>query len=98
MSNYSEEHKEFLKKKKKEKIIVISFQILILLVFILGWELLARFNGNLITTLRYYNSGHDYNEKGEQYAENIKKEYEELVSLYVRDEESHGVIYRKEHF
>ena len=44
MSNYSEEHKEFLKKKKKEKIIVISFQILILLVFILGWELLARFN------------------------------------------------------
>ena len=61
-------------------------------------KLLARFNGNLITTLRYYNSGHDYNEKGEQYAENIKKEYEELVSLYVRDEESHGVIYRKEHF
>ena len=44
MSNYSMEHKEFLKKKKKEKIIVISFQILILLVFILGWELLARFN------------------------------------------------------
>ena len=44
MSNYSEEHKEFLKKKKKEKIIVISFQILILLVFILGGELLARFN------------------------------------------------------
>ena len=44
MSNYSEEHKEFLKKKKKEKIIVISFQILLLLVFILGWELLARFN------------------------------------------------------
>ena len=44
MSNYSEEHKDFLKKKKKEKIIVISFQIFILLVFILGWELLARFN------------------------------------------------------
>ena len=44
MSSYSVEHKKFLKKKKKEKIIVISFQILILLVFILGWELLARFN------------------------------------------------------
>ena len=44
MSSYSVEHKKFLKKKKKEKVIVISFQILILLVFILGWELLARFN------------------------------------------------------
>lgn len=44
MSSYSMEHKEFLRKKKREKIIVISFQILILLVFILGWELLARFN------------------------------------------------------
>ena len=44
MSNFSLEHKEFLKKKRKEKFIVISFQILILLVLILGWELLARFN------------------------------------------------------
>ena len=44
MSKYSIEHKEFLKKRKKERIIVISFQILILLVFICGWELLARFN------------------------------------------------------
>ena len=44
MSNFSLEHKAFLRKRKKEKIIVISFQILILLVFILGWELLARFN------------------------------------------------------
>ena len=44
MSSYSVEHKEFLRKKRHEKIIVISFQILILLVFILGWELLARFN------------------------------------------------------
>ena len=44
MSNFSLEHKEFIKKKKKEKIIVISFQLLILLVFILGWELLARFS------------------------------------------------------
>ena len=44
MSSYSVEHKEFLRKKKREKIIVIRFQILILLVFILGWELLARFN------------------------------------------------------
>ena len=43
MSNFSTEHKEFLKKKRKEKIIVINFQILILLVFICGWELLAKF-------------------------------------------------------
>ena len=43
MSNSSLEHKEFLRKKRKEKIIVISFQILILLVFICGWELLARY-------------------------------------------------------
>ena len=44
MSNFSLEHKAFLRKRKKEKIIVISFQILILLVFIIGWELLAKFN------------------------------------------------------
>ena len=43
MSNSSLEHKEFLRKKRKEKIIVISFLILILLVFICGWELLARY-------------------------------------------------------
>ena len=43
MSNFSLEHKEYLKKKRINKIIVISFQILILLVFIIGWELLAKF-------------------------------------------------------
>lgn len=42
MSNYSMEHKLFLKKRKKEKIFVISFQLIILLVFILSWEVLAQ--------------------------------------------------------
>lgn len=61
-------------------------------------KLLDRFNGNLIAALRYYNSGNDYNEKSKQYAENIKNEYNTLVQLYVKDEKSHGIIYKKENF
>ena len=42
MSIYSKEHKEYLKKIKREKIIVIFFQILIILSFIVIWDLLVR--------------------------------------------------------
>lgn len=41
---YSKEHLKFLKKLKKEKIIVTLFQILILVAFIIMWQLLANFN------------------------------------------------------
>ncbi len=41
MSTFSKEHEKFLKEKKKEKRIVIFFQIFILLLFIITWQLLA---------------------------------------------------------
>lgn len=43
MSTYSKEHKEYLKKQKKERIIVISSQILIILSFLIIWELIVKF-------------------------------------------------------
>ncbi len=43
MSTYSKEHKEYLKKQKKEKIIVIASQILIVLSFLIIWELIVKF-------------------------------------------------------
>lgn len=43
MSIISPERKLFLKKRKKEKIIVNVSRIAILIIFLLGWELLARF-------------------------------------------------------
>ena len=42
MYTYSEEHKKFLSKIKKEKIIVASFQIAIVLIFLIIWEAFAR--------------------------------------------------------
>lgn len=44
MSTYSKEHLEFLRKIKKNKIIVIIFQIAIISLFLLFWELGAKFN------------------------------------------------------
>lgn len=43
MSTYSREHQLFIKKKKKEKYLIIFFQILILVAFIIIWQLLASF-------------------------------------------------------
>ena len=40
----SKEHSLFLKKLKKEKIIIIIFRILIILIFIIIWELLSKYN------------------------------------------------------
>lgn len=44
MSIYDLEHINFLKKIKKEKILVCFFRILILVLFIIIWEILAKFN------------------------------------------------------
>ena len=38
---YSNEHKVYLKKRKKEKILIISFQIGIIVLFIFLWQILA---------------------------------------------------------
>ncbi len=48
---YSDEHIEFLKKKKKRKIIILSFQILILLLFIAIWQILS--NLEIINTFLF---------------------------------------------
>lgn len=40
---YSQEHKEFLKKRKKRKILITLTQLLILILLIIIWELLAKY-------------------------------------------------------
>ena len=45
---YSEEHKIFIKKRRKDKIIIHTFQIVLLVFFIIIWQLLA--NLNIINT------------------------------------------------
>lgn len=42
MSTYSEEHKQFLRKRKRNKIIVLFFQIAIIVFFLAIWEISAR--------------------------------------------------------
>lgn len=44
MSTFSKEHNDYLKKLRKEKIIVFIFRILIITIFLIGWELLSHFN------------------------------------------------------
>ena len=44
MSTLSDEHKAYLKKRKKEKISIIIFQYVLMLVFLILWELAANFN------------------------------------------------------
>jgi len=48
MSTYSEDHKKFLKRLKREKIIITVFQILIVVLFLVFWQLLG--NYKLINT------------------------------------------------
>lgn len=43
MSIYSKEHKLYLKKLRKEKIIVFIFRFLIITIFLVGWELLSKY-------------------------------------------------------
>ena len=42
MSTYSEEHLKYIKRQKKEKRLVCFFRLLIIIVFLLAWELLSR--------------------------------------------------------
>lgn len=44
MFTFSKEHKEYLKKLKREKIIVFVFRVLIISIFLIGWELLSRYH------------------------------------------------------
>lgn len=44
MSTFSKEHYEYLKKRKKEKILIFFFRFLIIAIFLIGWELLSRYN------------------------------------------------------
>lgn len=66
------EHKNFIKKRKKEKILIITYQILILLLFVFLWELFAKLNiinsfitscpSNIIKTLiNLYNQNNLFN-------------------------------------
>ena len=41
---YSSEHKEYLKKLKRRKLLILLVQLLILALFIIIWELLAKYN------------------------------------------------------
>lgn len=41
---YSKEHQTYLKKRKKEKTIIFLFQIIIIISFIITWELLSKYN------------------------------------------------------
>ena len=43
MSTYSKEHIEYLKKQKKEKRLICFFRLLIIISFLIIWELLSRF-------------------------------------------------------
>ena len=51
MYTYSLEHTNYLKRLKKGKIFVCTFRFLIILIFLCGWEILARFN--LINTFLF---------------------------------------------
>ena len=44
MYTYSEEHLLFLKKRKRKKLFVLFFQVLIIISFLVAWEILARKN------------------------------------------------------
>lgn len=44
MYTYSKEHQEFLNKIKKKNFIIICLRISIIVIFLIGWELLARLN------------------------------------------------------
>lgn len=44
MSTYSLEHKQYLKKIRREKIFITLVRSIIIIMFLIGWELLARFN------------------------------------------------------
>lgn len=44
MSKFSDEHLEYLKKKKKEKLLIILIRFMIVITFLITWELLSNFS------------------------------------------------------
>ena len=44
MSTFSKEHRDYLKKIRNQKIIVFIFRILIISIFLVGWELLSKYH------------------------------------------------------
>ena len=44
MSTFSKEHRDYLKKIRNQKIIVFIFRILIISIFLIGWELLSKYH------------------------------------------------------
>ena len=52
MYTFSDEHKNYLKKIKHEKIIVGFFKFFIIFIFLLLWEILAKYS--IINTFLYY--------------------------------------------
>lgn len=61
-------------------------------------KLMERFEGDIITALRYYNSGNDYDKHDKSYAENIKYEYETLIRLYLKTNINYNAVYRRKAF
>ena len=58
MYTYSEEHLLFLKKRKRKKLFVLFFQVLIIISFLVAWEILAR--KNIINTLLFSSPSNVY--------------------------------------
>ena len=87
MLTYSKEHEKYLKKRKREKRIVLFFQILIILSFLIAWELLSKYKiintflssspSNVInTTLSLFN-------KGQLFSHILITTYETLISFII---------------
>lgn len=82
---YSEEHREFLKKRRRRKNLVLLSQILILVIFIVGWELLAKYE--LINTFissspsRIVSTIIDLHNKGNLYNHIWITIYETIISF-----------------
>lgn len=83
----TQEHQNYLKKIKKEKYIIIISQILLLIFFILIWELLAKFNiidpfifskPSKIFTLFI-----DYSKSGELFIHTAVSTYEVILGLFI---------------
>ena len=58
MYTYSEEHLLFLKKRKRKKLFVLFFQVLIIISFLVAWEILAR--KNIINTFLFSSPSNVY--------------------------------------
>lgn len=87
MSTYSDEHKEFLKALTKNKILISFFRILIISVFLIGWEVLARYK--IINTFLFSSPSNVVNttiqliSEGELFRHIAITVYEVLISFFI---------------